>query len=339
MRADRLVSILLLMQVNRRITARELAKRLEVSERTIHRDMEALGAAGVPVVADRGNGGGWSLMEAYKTSLTGLNHAEIQALFLAQPPQLLSDLGLHQAAEGGLIKLLAALPSMSRRGAEYARERFHIDTAGWRNTAESVACLPVLQDAIWQERKLEFLYERPNCEPSERIADPLGLVAKGSVWYLVAAVDGAPRTYRVSRIRDAHLTEQASVRPAEFDLAKYWQQSAVEFQAGLPRFYATIRIAASASPWLNYMGRASRVERSEPETGGWTKLLMRFDVEEEACQFALSFGGQAEVLDPPSLREKVIAAAKALLTNYGVTTLGTRSVAAGSAGKSVYGSD
>jgi predicted DNA-binding transcriptional regulator YafY len=316
MRADRLVSILLLMQVNRRITARELAKRLEVSERTIHRDMDALGAAGVPVVADRGNGGGWSLMEAYKTNLTGLNHAEIQALFLTQPPQLLSDLGLHRAAEGGLIKLLAALPSMSRRSAEYAQQRIHIDTAGWRNTPESVACLPVLQEAIWQERKLQFVYERPDCEPSERTVDPLGLVAKGSVWYLVAAVDGSPRTYRASRIRDAVVTGQASERPAEFDLAAYWQQSAVEFQASLPRFYATMRVGPGASRWMNYLGRASRIEHSEPDADGWTKLQMRFDAEEEACQFALSLGAQAEVLEPASVREKVVATAEDLLRRY-----------------------
>jgi predicted DNA-binding transcriptional regulator YafY len=333
MRADRLVSILLLMQVNRRITAGELAKRLEVSERTIHRDMEALGAAGVPVFAERGNGGGWSLMEAYKTNLTGLNHSEIQSLFLTKPSQLLSDLGLHQASEGALIKLLAALPSMSRRDAEYARQRIHIDTAGWRNSPENVSCLPVLQEAIWQERKVQFLYERAGCEASERLADPLGLVAKGSVWYLVAAVEGAARTYRVSRISDARAMEEPAQRPADFDLAAYWQQSAAEFQASLPRFYATIRIGPGVSRWMNYLGRASRVERSDPpDADGWTTLTMRFDVEEEACQFALSLSAHAEVLEPASLREKVIAAAQGLLERYGVTTLGMRSATAGSAG-------
>ena len=317
MRADRLVSILLLMQVNRKITARELGKRLEVSERTIHRDMEALGAAGVPVMAERGNGGGWSLMEAYKTNLTGLNHSEIQALFLTKPPQLLSDLGLHQASEGALIKLLAALPSMSRRDAESARQRIHIDTAGWRNTPESVACLPVLQEAIWQERKVRFLYERADCDAAERVVDPLGLVAKGSVWYLVAAVDGASRTYRVSRIRDAQALAESSARPDDFDLAAYWKQSAAEFQAHLPRFYATVRISPGANRWMNYMGRASRVERSEgPDAEGCTTVTMRFDVEEEALQFALSFGGDAEVLEPESMREKVIAAGNALLDRY-----------------------
>jgi len=317
MRADRLVSILLLMQVNRKITARELSKRLEVSERTIHRDMEALGAAGVPVMAERGNGGGWSLMEAYKTNLTGLNHSEIQTLFLTKPPQLLADLGLHQASEGALIKLLAALPTMSRRDAEYARQRIHIDTAGWRHTPKSVACLPVLQEAIWLERKVRFLYERADCEPSERVVDPLGLVAKGSVWYLVAGVEGAARTYRASRMREAQMLAEASTRPADFDLAAYWKQSAAEFQANLPRFYATIRIAPAAHRWINYMGRASRVERSEgPDAEGWMTLSMRFDVEEEACQFALSFGGDAEVLAPESLREKVVAAAEGLLQRY-----------------------
>lgn len=314
MRADRLLSILLLLQVNRRTTAREFAKRLEVSERTIHRDMDALCSAGVPVMADRGNGGGWSLMEAYKTNLTGLNHSEIQALFLTKPTQLLSDLGLHQASEGALIKLLAALPSISRRDAEYARQRIHIDTAGWRNSSENVSWLPVLQEAIWQERKLQFMYERAGCEASERISDPLGLVAKGSVWYLVAAVEGSPRTYRVSRIREARVMAETCARPADFDLGDYWRKSAAEFQASLPRFYAKIRISPDVPRWMNYLARASRVEHSEPpDANGWSAVTMRFDVEEEACQFALSFGGQVEVLEPRSLREKVVAAAEATL--------------------------
>lgn len=318
MRADRLVSILLLLQVNRRITARELAKRLEVSERTILRDMDALGSAGVPVISDRGNGGGWSLMEAYKTNLTGLNHSEIQALFLSKPTQLLSDLGLQQASEGALIKLLASLPSMSRRDAEYARQRIHIDTKGWRNSPEDISALPVLQEAIWQERKVRFLYERAGCETTERLADPLGLVAKGSVWYLVATVDGAERTYRVSRVRDPRVTEEPCIRPSGFDLAAYWKQSAEEFQASLPRFYATIRIAANARSWMSYPGRASRVQRTDPpDENGWTTLYLRFDAEHEACQFALSFGPHAEVLEPDSLRQKVIEAAQGISQLYG----------------------
>jgi len=317
MRADRLLSILLLLQVQRRITAAELAKRLEVSERTIHRDMDALSGAGVPVFAERGNGGGWSLMEAYRTNLTGLNHSEIQTLFLSNPPQLLADLGLHQASEGALIKLLAALPSMSRRDAEHARQRIHIDTAGWRNSPEDVSALPVLQEAIWQERQIRFVYERVDCDPAERIVDPLGLVAKGSVWYLVAAHDQAPRTYRVSRIRQVQITEQPAHRPAGFDLVAYWKQSAAEFKASLPRFYARIRISPAAQRSMMYLVRPSRVEHSGPvDADGWRTLDMRFDAEHEACQFALSVGREAEVLHPESLRSIVIAGAQGILDHY-----------------------
>jgi predicted DNA-binding transcriptional regulator YafY len=317
MRADRLVSILLLLQVQRRITAGELAKRLEVSERTIHRDMDALSGAGVPVFAERGNGGGWSLMEAYRTNLTGLNHSEIQTLFLSKPPQLLTDLGLHQASEGALIKLLAALPSISRRDAEYARQRIHIDTAGWRNSPENVSALPSLQEAIWQEREIQFVYERVGCEPAERIVDPLGLVAKGSVWYLVAMHDQAARTYRVSRIRDVRMTDRPANRPADFDLVAYWKQSAAEFKASLPRFYAKIRVSPAVQRSMLYLTRASRVENSgPPDVDGWRTLDIRFDTEEEACQFVLSFGCEAEILDPESLRTKVLAGAQSILDRY-----------------------
>src|SRR3954452_11633467 len=151
MRADRLLSILLLLQVNHRITSRALAERLEVSERTIHRDMEALTAAGVPVMAERGTGGGWSLLEHYRTNLTGLNEAEVQALFLTRPPQLLGDLGMDKASDAALIKLFAALPAMYRRGAEEVRQRIYIDITGWNRPEEAVPLLPTLQEAIWQE--------------------------------------------------------------------------------------------------------------------------------------------------------------------------------------------
>ena len=153
MRADRLLSILLLLQVHQRMTTRDLAKRLEVSERTIHRDMEALSTAGIPVAAERGTDGGWFLLEEYRTNLTGLNEAEIQALFV-KPSRLLADLGLGKASEAAFIKLLAALPSMYRRDAEYIRQRIHVDMSGWRRSEEAIPCLPTLQEAIWQERKV-----------------------------------------------------------------------------------------------------------------------------------------------------------------------------------------
>ncbi len=310
MRADRLLSILLLLQVHRRVTARDLAKRLEVSERTILRDMDALSGSGVPVTAERGAGGGWSLLEDYQTKLTGLNAAEIQSLFLAKPAGLLADLGLQQDAEAALIKIQASLPASARPQADFVRQRIHIDTRGWRDPAESIACLPVLLDALWRERQLRFVYARVLCEPGERTADPLGLVAKGSTWYLMAAAEGEPRTYRVSRIRDATILDKPAIRPEGFDLANYWQRSAAEFREKLPRYYATFLAAPEVMRWVRYRGWRLEGEFSE---GAHVRIRMRFDAEEEALQFALSFGGAIEVIEPGCLKGKVVSAAREIL--------------------------
>jgi len=318
MRADRLLSILLLLQVHRRQTARELARRLEVSERTIHRDMEALSAAGFPVFAERGSGGGWMLVEGYKTSLTGLKKEEIQALFLTKPLRLLADLGLDKAADAAMIKLSAALPSGHRDNAEHASQRIHIDLTGWNRSEEAVRLLPIIQQAVWQERKLKFAYERAGgCEPVERLADPLGLVAKGNVWYLVAVVDGDLRSYRVSRVLSAELTDEPCIRPAGFGLATYWEQSKVSFKAQLPKYHATLRAHPDIFPRLNFAGRFSRIEHADPpDSDGWIKVAMRFDVEEMAIEYALSFGAKMAVLEPVTLREKVILAAHSVIAFY-----------------------
>jgi predicted DNA-binding transcriptional regulator YafY len=317
MRADRLLSILLLLQVHRKLTARNLARRLEVSERTIHRDMVALGTAGVPVTAARGAGGGWGLLESYQTNLTGLNEAEIQALFLAKPSHLLADLGLARAGEAAFIKLLAALPAIGRRDAQDVRQRIHIDPTGWRRPDENVSCIPTLQDAIWRERRLAFLYDRGEGS-SPRVAEPLGLVAKGSVWYLVAAVEGQPRTYRVSRIRDARVCDdEPFARPADFDLAAYWERSSAEFVANLPRYDALVRAAPEALPRLRAGGRYMRIEREEaPERDGWVRVALRFEEEHEASEFLLPFGDQVEALDPPALRARIAGLAARVAAFY-----------------------
>jgi predicted DNA-binding transcriptional regulator YafY len=313
MRADRLLSILLSLQVHHRVTARELAKRLEVSERTILRDMEVLSGSGVPVVAERGAGGGWSLLEEYQTKLTGLNAAEIQSLFLARPARLMADLGLKREAEAAFIKLQASLPAGSRQQAEFARQRILIDTSGWRDPAESIACLPVLLDALWQERQVKFSYRRVLCDASERVADPLGLVAKGSAWYLVARVDAEPRTYRVSRIAQAEILDKPSSRPTEFDLASYWERSATEFREKLPRYHATFLVSAHAMRWVRYRGWRLEEEAQEAER---FRVRLRFDVEEEAVQFALSLGGEAEIVEPRELRSKILAGALGVIQRH-----------------------
>ncbi|MDQ1593103.1 MAG: hypothetical protein QOG71_3730 [Pyrinomonadaceae bacterium] len=317
MRADRLFSIVLLLQSHRHLTSRDLAGRLEVSARTIHRDMEALSGAGIPVVAERGTGGGWSLLGEYRTNLTGLNEAEIQSLFVIKPSRLLADLNLEKAAEGAFLKLLAALPSVFRRGAEYARQRIYVDVTGWNRAEETVPLLHRLQEAIWQERRVRMSYARGECEAVERLADPLGLVAKGSVWYLVAAVDGEVRSYRVSRVERVEMLDEPCRRPPDFDLASYWERSAAEYRAHLPSYRARVRVRREIVARMPYAGRFARIERTgEVDADGWVEVWLRFDVEEMACEYALSFGTQLEVLEPLALREKVFAAARSVVDFY-----------------------
>ncbi|HEV2853391.1 MAG TPA: YafY family protein [Thermoanaerobaculia bacterium] len=313
MRADRLLSIILLLQVNRRLTARELAEKLEVSERTILRDMEALGMAGIPVVAERGAGGGWSLMEGYRTDLTGLSETEAQALFLTGPARVLADLRLDKAAEAALLKLLAGLPAVFRRGADSARRRIHVDVAGWRSPEDAVPLLPTIQEAVWQERKLGLRYQKGPGEEGtvERVVDPLGLVAKGSLWYLAAAVEGQVRCYRVSRVLDATILDEPATRPQDFDLAAWWEQSAADLKAAMPRYPATVRVHPDLLPRLRYALRFARIEAmGEPGEDGWTAVEIRFQFEEEAIEYVLSFGTRIEVVAPPELRERVIQRAK-----------------------------
>jgi predicted DNA-binding transcriptional regulator YafY len=300
------------------MTSRDLAARLEVSERTIHRDMEALSGAGIPVTAVRGSGGGWSLFGDYRTSLTGLNEAEVQSLFLTKPAKLLADLHLDKAADGAQLKLLASLPSTFREGAERARQRIYVDVSGWSRREEAVPFLPVLQEALWLERKLTITYERgEDCEPVKRLLSPLGLVAKGSVWYLVGAVDGHVRTYRVSRISQAEVLDEVVPIPLDFNLAQYWEQSASTLKSSTPKYLATFWVSPAIVLRLGFAGRFARVrETDETDARGWKKVQVGFDVEEMACEYAVSFGPNLEVIEPETLREKVIAMTRATLEFY-----------------------
>lgn len=320
MRADRLLSILLLLQVHQRVTAQTLAQRLEVSQRTIYRDMEALSTAGVPVVAERGMGGGWTLMEDYQTKLTGLNEAEIQALFLASPSRLLNDLGLKQASESALIKLLAVLPSVHRQDAEYIRQRIYIETSGWRSSEESVGCFPVLQQAIWQEVKLKLSYQRSDEVIVERLVDPLGLVAKGSTWYLVAAIDGSLRSYRASRIQTAYLTDISFQRPLDFDLVEYWRRSMKDFRINLPRYPAIVRADPDILPQMRYISRYVTLEEPaqpyELDDQGWLRIPIQFESQFDAIHFVLGFGARIEALEPPELQSLVLAGARDILRSH-----------------------
>ncbi len=317
MRADRLISIMLLLQVHNRLTARDLADRLEVSERTIHRDMEALSTAGIPVYAERGVGGGWSLVEGYETNLTGLSDAEIQTLFLSKPERLLTDLGLQAASESAMNKLLASLPAMQRRDAEYLQQRVHIDVNGWSNTRDTVTYLPLLQEAIWQERKVKIVYELSSGPVVTPELDPLGLVAKGNTWYLVAVYKGNNAVYRVSRIFNACLLDESCQRPKNFNLAAFWADSSAQFFANLPRYPVEVLARPEIVETLHCWRRAGNVESvSPPEADGRQRVTLIFETEEEACAQCLRFGPQLEVLTPYHLRQQVIEQARATVAQY-----------------------
>jgi predicted DNA-binding transcriptional regulator YafY len=333
MRADRLLSILLLLQSRGQLTGRELAKRLEVSERTLHRDMDALSAAGVPVFALRGSRGGWQLEENWRTQVPGLDEAELRALLMAQP-RVLGDRKLAAAAERALGKLMASLPVPLRARAESMRQRLYVDTTGWYGTGEDLSMLPIVQEAVARDRKMKIRYtnrrnryERPvdPGEPvttSERVIDPLGLVAKGSTWYLVANSVRGFRTFRVSRIESAVLLDIPCERPSNFDLEANWRSSTEEFLNGWSRFEATLRLHPDAACEIKLWRTALQVpdEASSAPPDGWTTLQVQFEDEHQAVFVVLGFGSKVEVLAPAALRARIRTELASILNRYSRST-------------------
>ena len=182
---------------------------------------------------------------------------------------------------------------------------------------EEVPFLPTLQEALWRERKLHLSYQRSDEAIVERVVDPLGLVAKGRIWYLVAAVDGEPRTYRVSRVQGAQVTGEACVRPKDFDLAAYWERASADFIAALPRYPATVRVTSGLVSRIRSTWRYARVlHEGPPDAAGWVTLSVQFETEDEACIYVLGLGPQIEVLEPSELREKIVHLAQDLLALY-----------------------
>jgi predicted DNA-binding transcriptional regulator YafY len=320
MKAARLLSILLLLQAKGRLTGRELARRLEVSLRTVHRDMEALSAAGVPVVAFRGAQGGWQLDAGWRTRVPGLDESELQALLMAQP-RVVGSARLAQAAERALQKLLAALPVPLRERASAIQRRLLVDTTGWSGTAEDLSMLPIVQEAVWRDRRLAIRYWPTAGQSGERVVDPLGLVAKGGTWYLVARTAGACRTYRVSRMENARLLDEAFDRPADFELASYWTASTGELRKRRERYQATLRVEPGAAASFQRGRAMSRVPPSEePGAEGWVTVRVPFDDEEQARFVVLGLGPRVDVIEPLALRNQVAAdhtAATERATRYG----------------------
>jgi len=319
MRASRLVQLLLFLQTRGRTTAAVLARELEVSERTVHRDVDALSAAGVPIYAERGPHGGIQLIDGYRTRLTGLTGEEAEALFLSGLPGPAAELGLGTVVAAARLKVLAALPSELRVRASRLVERFHLDAAGWFHASEEVPHLAVLADAVWESRRILIPYRRGD-QAVERSLEPLGLVLKAGTWYLVANSEGQARTYRVSRISSAVASDEVVPRPQDFDLPAYWDESITAYERDAPRIAITLRIDPSVLGVLadavggQAVRQAERIPANDPE--GWVHLRVMADWPEEAPGRLIMLGSRAEILDPPEVRERAILLARRMLERH-----------------------
>lgn len=317
MRGDRLISILLLLQSQGQMTAKELAERLEVSERTIYRDMDALSGIGVPIFAERGKNGGWSLLDGYQTDLTGLKESEIRALFVPPSPSLLDDLGMTRTSDEARHKLIASLPSIYRENAKEVWSRIHIDTTSWRKQKEKTASFEILKKAIWKDHKIKIVYKRADGKTNERIVKPLGLVAKGDLWYFIASKDNDDiRNYRVSRIQYAEPINETFERPKNFDLAQYWDSSTKSFLEKLPTYEVWTEVKKSIVPRLQFSGRFVRIMDVENSGEEWIRVRLSFDTEEEAKGYILGFADQIKVLKPKELRHMIREMAEATVAFY-----------------------
>ena len=325
MRADRLLSLLMLLQSRGRMTAQELAVELEVSERTIYRDINALSASGVPVYAESGPGGGCALLDSYRTNLTGLTADEARALFMLNIPAALDQLGVTQELKAALLKLSAALPEARRRDEERIRQRIHLDSTWWFQAEEPLPHLQTLYRAMWDDRlvqatlRLEFGALLDTW--ADRSIAPYGLVAKAGVWHVVARKADQLRVYRVADVLDARITDQRFERSADFDLVEFWQTWCDQARAEP----STLR--GSATPRAALRGRCSslsgrrsagrdRAGQSMDEQGRVT-IIVAFESLAEARGRCLSLGYAVEVLEPEALRKSMRDYAEQIRMVYG----------------------
>lgn len=316
MRASRAISLLMLLQTRGRMSADALAAEIGVSVRTVYRTVDQLSAAGVPVYAERGRRGGFRLLDGWRTELTGLTPSEAQALFLSGLPGPAAELGLGDAMGAARLKLLAALPDGWQRDAERISSRFHLDPLAWFRSAARPEHLPAVADAVWTERRLTIGY-RSGGRVSERTIEPLGLALKAGVWYVVARTgDDEPRTYRLSNVVSAVLTDQRFARPAGFDLARHWAQATRTYEAGLQCESATLRASPNACALLLERHPAAASTASAPDGDGWVTLTIPIESIDRAAEELPALGAGVEAIAPAALRERMAATANRLAALY-----------------------
>jgi predicted DNA-binding transcriptional regulator YafY len=320
MHASRLLSILLRLQAQGRVSARLLADAFEVSVRTIYRDIDALSAAGVPVYAEKGRHGGFALRDGYRTRLTGLDRPEAESLFLAGVPFAAAELGLGPALETARMKLLAALPEPARRDAERVSSRFYLDPVAWYQGPDEQKLLPGLAAAVWTRRTVRMRYDSWKRVVERRVV-PLGLVLKGGLWYFIAAADGAPRTYRVGSIETLAIEETIGEAPPRFDLQRYWRRFAADFEERITSGgEAKVRARPAALRELARLNHATAraVAKARPlDRAGWHVVTMPIESIEAVVGELLRLGPDVEALAPAALRKAMAGAVRALDVVYG----------------------
>lgn len=321
MRADRLLSILMMLQLRPRTTAGELARQLEVSERTIYRDIEALEHAGVPVITDRGRSGGLRLMQGYQTKLTGLTAEEAEALPFAQLGIAASALGLGGAAQSARLKIFAALPASERDRALRASERFHLDPAEWYQGSPTPLCLKELAAAVLADHAIAIDYESWQSR-KVRVVEPLGLVLKAGAWYMVGRRRRRFSIYRVDNIHSIRILRQRTVKRRNFQLAQVWEHEVSSFEASLRRIRASIRIHDSALSRVSRLGAdaAAAIRAATRDHDGWREATIWIESVPHAAGLLLGFASEVEVLSPASLRSEMRLRAKRIAAVYGERT-------------------
>jgi len=299
-----------------------LAQELEVSVRTIYRDIDALSTAGVPVYAERGPGGGCALIDGYRTSLTGLTQDEVRALFMLSVPSVLDELGASHELQSALRKLTAALPAARRGDEEMVRQRIHLDWASERQQ-DPTPHLQTIRRAVWQDHRLYFTH-RPQVGPHaiefKWLVDPYGLVAKAGDWHMIYAKDGQVRVHPISRVLDARFADERFERPPGFDLAAFWKTWCAEHEENRPHYPVTARVAPTLIHYLpQYFGERIHREIAQaepPDAEGWITLTLPFETIWDARERILGLGRAVEVLEPEALRKSVIDFAAQIVAFY-----------------------
>jgi predicted DNA-binding transcriptional regulator YafY len=333
----------MLLQARGRMTAPALAVALEVSQRTVLRDIDQLSAAGVPIWSERGREGGFVLQAGWTTQLTGMTEAEANALMLAGLPGAATELGFGAAAASARLKLLASLPAPWREQADRVGQRLHIDLLDWYRAHEVPTHLREVANAVWTERLIHISYQSWNARV-QRELKPLGLILKAGTWYLAAIAKAAPakreltprestkgsaktntdlkvRTYRITNILQIEVSDVRFKRPAQFDLDAYWRDSLSKFHAELNRMQATLAVSPQALTRLtNERAKLTVLPKSEAlndSPAGWQTVLMPIESIEHGARQCLGFGADVVVLEPTALRDKIQSEARAISARYG----------------------